>query len=128
MDRAMSAPQLMIAGLFLLFLAAAHSWLGERRLIGPLTARSTRSGLLAHSPFARRVLRVAWHLTSLAFLGMAAPFLIYAFAPMEASARLSIRLIGTITLLMGATALAASRGKHLSWPFFFAAGLLAITA
>lgn len=124
----MSAPFLMIGAVIMTGLAVVHSWLGERRLIGPLLAPEMRAGLLARSRFARRVLRFAWHLTSVAFVALAAPLAVYAFAPVDAPARLALRLIGVGLLTMGVITLASSRGRHLAWPFFMGAGAAAVAA
>ncbi|MBL8590271.1 MAG: hypothetical protein JNK46_17185 [Methylobacteriaceae bacterium] len=124
----MTHPLLLLAAAFMAGLAVAHSLLGEKWLIGPLVAEETRAGLLVRSRFALRVLRFAWHLTSVAFLGLAAPLVVYAFAAIDAPARLALRLVGASLLVMGAVVLASSRGRHLAWPFFLGAGAIAATA
>ena len=125
---AMPQPLLLLAALFMVGLAIAHSLLGERWLLQPLLAEGARAGLLAKSRFARRVLRFAWHLTSIAFLGLAAPLAVYAFAAIDPTARLALRLVGAALILMGALVLASSRGRHLAWPFFLGAGAIAAAA
>ncbi|MBK9082741.1 MAG: hypothetical protein IPL88_12015 [Rhizobiales bacterium] len=125
---AMTHPSLMLAAVILTGLGVAHSFLGERLLIGPLTSEAGRAGLLAKSRFARDVLRFAWHLTSVAFVGLAAPLAVYAFAEIDAPARLALRLVGASSIVMGAVALVSSRGRHLSWVFFLGAGALAASA
>lgn len=124
----MTNPALMIAAVFLAGLAVVHSWLGERILIGPLLAPETRAGMLARSGFARSVLRFAWHLTSVAFLGMAAPLVVYAYASVDDTARLALRGVAAASIVMGVAVLAAGRGRHWAWPFFLAAGALAWSA
>lgn len=125
MEADMLHPSLLVAALFMVGLAAAHSWLGERVLLGPLLAPEARAGLLAKSGFARRVLRFAWHLTSIAFIGLGAPLAVYAFAEIDPTARLALRLVGASLIVMGLTVLATSRGRHLAWPFFLGAGAIA---
>lgn len=120
-------PALLAAAIILVGLALAHSWLGERRLIGPLLAQA-REGMLARSRFARQTLRFAWHLTSVAFVGLAAPLVVYAFHQIDDGARLALRLIAACAFVMGAIALASSRGRHLAWPFFLGAAALTATA
>lgn len=120
-------PALMFGAVCLCGLAVAHSILGERWLIGPLTAPATRSGMLARSGYARLVLRFAWHLTSIAFVGLAAPLAVYAFAPVDWTARLMLRLVAATSIAMGGVTLAISRGRHLAWPFFLGAGVAALS-
>ena len=84
--------------------------------------------MLAKSRFARDVLRFAWRLTSVAFVGLAAALAVYAFAEIDAPARLALRLAGVCSLVMGAVALVSSRGRRLSWVFFLGAGALAAAA
>jgi hypothetical protein len=120
-------PSLFVASLILVGLALAHSWLGERRLIGPLLA-DANGGMLTRSRFARQVLRFAWHLTSVAFVGLAAPLAVYAFHDVDGAARLSLRLAAVCFVAMGALILWSSRGRHLAWPLFMGAGALAALA
>lgn len=121
-------PSLLLAALCMFGLAVMHSYLGERWLLGPLLAEGGRAGLLAKSRFARRVLRFAWHLTSIAFIGLGAPLAVYAFATIDPTARLVLRLVGASLIAMGATVLTSSRGRHLAWPFFLGAGAIATAA
>jgi hypothetical protein len=95
-----------------------HSWLGERRLIGPLLAPATRRGLLRESRFARGVLRYAWHLTSLAWWGFAAIFVVLAPAPLAPPGGRILAILAATFLLTGLVVLISSRGRHLAWPLF----------
>lgn len=114
---------LVAAALLTLAIGLAHSWIGERRLIGPLLAPEHRHGLLTH-PFARQVLRMAWHVTTLAWWGIAAVLAILALGPITGQGRLVLLAIGLMFLVSGLLSLVAGRGRHLSWPVFLAiAGL-----
>jgi hypothetical protein len=107
-------------------LGVAHSALGEARLIGPLLAPEHRAGLLAKSAFARGILRFAWHLTSLAWWGLAAILVAVAVAaPGQAEAPVLIAVAATLGI-SGLVILAMSRGRHLAWPIFLAAAGLAV--
>jgi hypothetical protein len=121
----MNAALLVSAGLTAL-LGIVHSGLGEARLIGPLLAPENRTGLLARSGFARSVLRFAWHLTSIAWWGLAA---ILAALALAAPGRSEAAVLAVIAVTLGSTGLlilAISRGRHLAWPVFLLAAGLAV--
>ncbi len=115
----MSIIALLLAATLTAITGIIHSWLGERRLIGPLLAPENRSGPLAHSAFARRVLRFAWHLTSLAWWGSAAIFVVLALTPPDAQGRLILAISAAMFLITGLTCLIAGGVRHIGWPFFF---------
>ena len=117
---------LMTAAILTIFIGVVHSWLGEIRLIGPLVSPAQRQGILAKSAFARGVLRFAWHITTLAWFGLAAILGVISSGPMAGHDRVVLAVIGVMFLATGATTLIASRGRHLAWPVFLAIALLAV--
>jgi hypothetical protein len=120
-----SMPLFLAAGLTFA-IGAVHSWLGERRLLGPLLSPQTRQGVLADSAFARQVIRFAWHVTTIAWWGIGAILMVLAFSPATGGGRLSAAIIAVTFLVTGGVILATSRGRHLAWPVFLAiAGLSA---
>ena len=102
-----------------------HSWLGERRLIGPLLDPETRTGMLAHSAFARSVLRFAWHITTIAWIGIGAVFAIFATAPLTALDRSVLVALALTMAVTGAVIFYTGRGRHWAWPVFLAIAALA---
>lgn len=114
------------AGLTVL-VSIIHSWLGEIRVIGPLLAIDSRPGVL-RSPFLRQVIRYAWHLTSLAWIGMAAALAALAIMQSSPAGKTAVLIIAGTFLLHGAIVLAISRGRHLAWPIFLAIGGLGLFA
>ncbi len=96
--------------------AVIHSVAGEKRLIGPLLSRSdaipTRQG--------KKVLRSAWHLTSLFMLSNA---LAVIWPANDSGFKL---LLGSFWLATGLFSLVSSRGKHVGWPTLSAAGITAL--
>jgi hypothetical protein len=105
-------------------LAAAHSYLGERYLLMRLFRRDNLPELLGGVEFTKRTLRFAWHITSTAWLGLASLIVLLASSP-DASRLTEARIVAGIFGLSGLVALAASRGRHLSWVVFLAiAGLV----
>jgi hypothetical protein len=97
--------------------AAAHSVLGERWLIGP--ALGLQAGILG-VPLARKILRFAWHLTSVLMLLSAA------LVAWPASPRALVGVVGAVWLAAGLVDAAYTRGKHIGWPLLSAAGALAL--
>ncbi len=107
-------------------LGAAHSWLGERWFIGPLLDPATREGLLARSSWARRVVRFGWHITILAWWGIAAILAALALSPLDPQGRSALIAIAVTFLATGMLILVTSRGRHLAWPVCLAITGLAL--
>jgi len=112
---------LLIIAAFLAFaVGVVHSVLGERYILVRLFRRDNLPKLFGSAAFTVRILRFAWHLTTIAWWGFAA--LIYLLARNSISAQnLSFVLAGTF-LISGVIALVASRGRHLAWPVFLFIG------
>jgi hypothetical protein len=117
-----SAALLAAAGLAAL-VAIAHSVLGERYILIRLFRRDTLPKLFGGTEFTRRTLRFAWHITSVAWLGLAA--LLVAVASARADAATITRIVAVTFAVTGVIALTASRGRHLSWIVFLAIAALA---
>lgn len=122
----MTYPSLLIAAVLAIALGVAHSWLGERRLIGPLLSSENRVGLLASSTFARNVLRFAWHITSIAWWGMGAALAVLATSNLDAQGKQAVVVLAATFLVTGLVIFAASRGRHLAWPVFVAIACLSV--
>lgn len=100
----------------LVVIGAVHSALGEAVLVGPLVRDpSWRVGISGGA--ARRVLRFAWHLTSVAWVGLGATVV---GAPPGLA-------VGLVCLVSAAVVFGALR-SHLAWPLFLFAGLAALHA
>lgn len=117
---------LYIAAALIVTVAIAHSYLGERYILVRLFRRNDLPKLLGSTDFTVRTLRFAWHVTSVAWLGLAAILVVLAHPPATSSA-LGL-IIGCTFLIHSAIVLIASRGKHLSWPLFLMIGIIAIYA
>ncbi len=105
-----------VAGATLAFLlGVAHSYLGERLILIRLFRRPDLPHLLGSDVFTRRTLRFAWHLTTVAFWGLACLLLQVAQGvPRQA---LGAVIAGTFVLAALVTVI-GSRGRHLAWPIF----------
>jgi hypothetical protein len=117
---------LYAAAALIVLVAIAHSYLGERYILMRLFRRGQLPHLFGGPEFTRRTLRFAWHITSLAWLGLAAALVALA-APQVRTSTL-VLVIGATFLAHFAVALLASRGRHASWAVFLAIGLLCVYA
>jgi len=114
---------LLVAAALAIFLAAAHSYLGERYLLIRLFKRNDLPKLLGGTEFTKQVLRFAWHLTSVAWLGFAAILAELALHAVPSRADLGLALTATFGS-SGLLALLGSRARHPSWAVFLAVAVL----
>jgi hypothetical protein len=115
---------LLAAGLVLL-LGLAHSCLGERYILIRLFRRSDLPHLFGSDLFTRRTLRFAWHLTTVAWWGLAALLLVLS-RPAVAPSRGALGLVVVATACASALiTFVGSRGRHLAWLVFLAIAVFA---
>lgn len=116
--------QLYIAALLLVGIGIAHSVLGERFVLRRLERlenlpRLTLGGRNLMVP----VLRFAWHLTSIAWFGIAAILIFMAHDTLSSkSAAIVVAATFMISALVSGI---SSRGRHYSWVVFLAVGIIA---
>lgn len=104
----------LIAAAIFIFGAVVHSVAGEKLLITPLLKRDLPP-FLGSVTLARRTLRMAWHLTTVVWLGMAALLLMLA-NPLVDLRNLVPIVLAVVCIAMAALSLAVTRGTHfLSW-------------
>lgn len=95
-------------------IAIAHSYLGERYILIRLFRRQDLPKLFGSDWFTKRTLRFAWHITSVAWIALAATLFVDPRVAVSAG--------------FGVSAVAAaigSRGRHYAWIVFLAIALLA---
>jgi len=117
---------LYVAAFLLFIVGIAHSYLGERYILMRLFRRDDLPKIGGSSRFTTRTLRFAWHITSVAWWGFAGVVVLLAHPP--ATSREIGLVVGSTFLVHFAIVLAASRGRHLSWPLFLAIGILVLYA
>ena len=117
---------LYFAACILGFIGIAHSYLGERYLLRRLDRYGDLPKVFRDPVFAFRVMRLAWHITSIAWFGFAALLVLIAHPPVTAEG-VGIA-IGVVFLVHGVASLVLARGRHLSWVLFLAVGALTIYA
>ena len=105
----------LIVVVCLVTLAIAHSVLGEARILRPLFASTWSIELSRRAT--ERVLRFAWHLTSIAWLALAA--IVAGGDPLPLVATMALWSAGVVFVMLR---------SHLSWPLFLLAGLAALRA
>lgn len=115
---------LQVAAALAVFVAIAHSYLGERYILMRLFRRDDLPRLFGSSVFTQRTMRFAWHLTSVAWIGFAA-LLVALASPDGAPLRSQARIIAITFALSGVVSFVGSRARHLSWIFFFTIAALA---
>ena len=117
------SPALATAALLTVLLAAAHSYLGERYILRRLFRRADLPKLFGGTRFTQDTLRLAWHITTVAFLGLAALLVALGWrggvAPWVHG-----WIIGSTFAVSGLVALIGSKGRHLSWIVFFTVAAL----
>ncbi len=118
----MAAVFLVLAALTTLATAFTHSYFGEKRLIGPLVA--SNDGVMGRL-LAKQVVRFAWHLTSLLWLGQATLLFRAAVDPMYVDPAL-IGGIGFLHVAVGLFDAVVTRGQHIGWPLLTAIGAFAL--
>ncbi len=112
-DGHLSLASLVGGGLWIL-VALAHSFLGERVILGPLFRNKEWQLKGMPRPAAERLARFAWHLTSVAWVGLAA----LAFG---AQAQWVLLVVAAVSAGMVLSQMRA----HLAWPMFTVAALAA---
>lgn len=115
---------LLVAVVLIVLVGFAHSYLGERYILQRLFRRGELPRLFGGTEFTQNTLRFAWHLTTVAWLGLGGVLLLMAMG--RATTQSLGLVIGGTFLIHGVAALVGSRGKHLSWPLFLTVGLLAL--
>lgn len=108
---------LIISAFLAIFLGLVHSYLGERYILIRLFKRELPK-LLGNDWFTKRVLRFAWHLTTVAWFGFAAILFILS-NPSDDIQQQVLRVIAAVFLISGLFSAAFTRGKHISWVFFW---------
>lgn len=118
---------LWIAAFLAFGVGIAHSVLGERYILRRLFRRAELPTLFGGTLFTMRVLRFAWHLTTIAWWGFAA--ILGLLATRSLSPRTVSVVLSVTFLITGGITCAVSRGRHLAWPVFvFIGGACLYTA
>jgi hypothetical protein len=116
---------LIIGALTMATLAGLHSYIGETHLLQRLLAMSDLPILQGSMGYTKTVLRWAWHLTSLAWLGFAMIFIALTQLPSEARPIIGV-ILASILGLSAITVFISTSGRHLAWYFFLVSTICAL--
>ena len=111
-----------LAAMLTVLVVVAHSYLGEKYILIRLFHRGDLPRLLGSVEFTKDTLRLAWHITSVGFIGLAVALCLLPPGP---ASRGAAQAISVAFGASGVVALAVSKGRHLSWIAFFVIAALA---
>lgn len=117
---------LLLASSFVFLTGLAHSYLGERFILMRLFRVQQLPKLIGGTAFTVGTLRFAWHLTTVAWWGVA--YLLFLAAGGSLSKDQVLTVIGITSLVSAALPLYFTRGKHFSWIVFLIVGALLLVA
>jgi hypothetical protein len=115
---------LYVSALLIVAVGIVHSVLGERYILIRLFRRDDLPKLFGGTAFTKRTLRLAWHITTVAWFAFAA--LLVQVAQGSLTPAGTVQIIGYASIASGLLSLVISRGQHLSWLVFFAIGAMAM--
>lgn len=95
-------------------LALAHTVLGERFILVRLFRRTDLPKLFGSDDFTKRTLRFTWHLTTVAWWGLAVVVVLLA----QGYSTGALRAIAVTAFVSALIALIGSRARHLAWVVF----------
>lgn len=111
----------LIASFLSYFVALAHSlrgeWVGKRKLVRAI-AKARLFDEEDKDNMSKRVLRVAWHVTSITWLGIGSLLLYLAFTDINTSIVVTARIISVTFFVSFVFSVITVRGKHPSWILF----------
>ena len=128
---------LTAAAVLALAISIAHSYLGEKYIISRLLRRDNLPLLFGDQTFTRQTIRFAWHLTSIAWVGLGVVLMVLARHAVPPIASLTTgtptlelvqRVVAVTFGLSAAVTAVATRFRHLAWIVFLAIGVLAYFA
>ena len=116
---------LLISGAILvLMIGAAHSYLGERYILVRLFRQSNLPQLFGSDTFTKQTLRFAWHLTTIAWIGLSSVIIIGVVVPSPGQLSAILKALSLTFFISAAVTLIGSRGRHFAWVVFFSISLL----
>ena len=119
---------LLIAAVVLFSIGVMHTvvaeWKGERRLVWRITQLTLFDSDDAKDLLAKRIVRLAWHLTSLIWCSCAVVLAYIAFVEASGPVIVVVRILASVFLLHSALSLIIVRGRHASWLGFLIVSVL----
>ena len=115
---------LIIGAILAVIIGAAHSYLGERYILVRLFRRSNLPDLFGSDTFTKQTLRFAWHLTTIAWIGLASVIVIGVVVPSSGQLSVILKSISLTFFVSAVMTLVASRGRHFAWIVFLSISFL----
>jgi hypothetical protein len=116
---------LLAAAALMLLAGCAHSYLGEHYILIRLFKRGDLPRLFGGREFTERVLRLAWHVTTVAWWAIA---LLLLLAHRQSLSTTSVlQVIAGAAVASAALAMFLTRGRHLSSVVFLLVAVLALS-
>ncbi|MCK4792408.1 MAG: hypothetical protein KAV87_52245 [Desulfobacteraceae bacterium] len=115
---------LIIGATLAVLIGAAHSYLGEQYILIRLFRRSDLPQLFGSDTFTKQTLRFAWHLTMIAWIGLASVVLIGVVVPSSEQLSAILKAISITFFISSVVTLAASKGRHFAWIVFLSISVL----
>ena len=116
---------LYFAALLFAVLGIAHSYLGERYVLSRIFRVPALPRLSGSTLYMQRILRLAWHVTSVAWWGLASVLIMLANPPLDT--RAVSAAVGITALVSFVIVLVGSRGKHVAaWLMFLIIGAITL--
>lgn len=112
---------LAVAAFLTFAIGLAHTVLGEKFIIAPVLRRADLPKLYGSELFTKRLIRYAWHLTTLLMWSLAAILVYQTKGPQEVTI---LEIISATFVIAGIADAIVTRGKHFAWPVFIVIGLL----
>jgi hypothetical protein len=113
---------LIISALLLIFIGLVHSYLGEKHILTRLFKRELPK-LFGSDVFTNQVIRFAWHLTTVAWFGVAAIFVSLSSGSPDFF-KTSLYIISFVFLISGAMSFGYTKGRHYSYIVFWAVAVI----
>jgi len=107
----------VVAAVLSLFAAGAHSWLGEKLILGSLLQSQPLPSVLKPA-INRRLIRIVWHLPSAIWAAIGI-YVLWAALAKTLSGETAI-VLGAIFAVSGIANMAAVRRIHFAWATLFA--------
>ena len=108
---------LHISALAFVVLGVGHSYLGERFVLAPILCLPNLPRLFGSTRYMQQILRLAWHVTSLAWWGLAGIVVLLAYPPLDS--RAVAATVGITSIASFLSVLVFTRGKHVvAWVLF----------
>ncbi len=115
---------LIIGATLAVLIGAAHSYLGEQYILVRLFRCSDLPQMFGSDIFTKQTLRFAWHLTTIAWIGLASVILIGVVVPSSEQLSAILKVISITFFISSIVTLVTSKGRHFAWIVFLSISFL----